>query len=519
VHWCRTGDGNDYREGLILHFDANADDLLVGVVGGGAMGQGIVQVALQGGMRVVLFDSKEGVATQAKEAIFSRLDRAVDRGRFESKAVELMKTKIVLADDIEKFSECKVVIEAVFEDLDIKLNVYSELEKHISPSCIIASNTSSLPISSLGRYCANQSRFAGLHFFNPVPVMHLVEVIKGPSTDGWVIEGLRKLGERMGRTPVIVRDAPGFLVNTGGRAFTTEALHILHEGVAVQAQVDAVMRDCAHFRMGPFELMDLTGVDINYPASLIMHEQNSYDPRIRTVPFHKSLFDAGRFGRKTGYGNYRYDKDGKMVDPPSPDYVPKRKKAEKVVIAESEEIFSDIFAGAHITEIDDGMSPIVTSLLGEDCSTYASRTGVDYTRLIAIDPTGDLSSRVTAMTPPGCNLEKLDEVAALVISNGRAVTAIKDSPGFISQRIRAMIGNLGCEMANIKLATPSDIDLAMRLGLNYPMGSLEIIKDFGVKTAYKIMLTMQDITGDDRYRPSPWLRRRALLDLDVYAPS
>ena len=175
---------------MILHFDASADDLLVGVVGAGAMGQGIVQVALQGGMHVVLFDSNKDVATQAKETIFGRLDRAADRGRIETTAVALMKTNIVVADDFKKFSDCKVVIEAVFEDLEVKLNVYKELEKHVSPSCIIASNTSSLPISSLGRYCANQNRFAGLHFFNPVPLMHLVEVIKGPSTDSWVIEGV-----------------------------------------------------------------------------------------------------------------------------------------------------------------------------------------------------------------------------------------------------------------------------------------------------------------------------------------
>ncbi len=142
-----------------------------------------------------------------------------------------------MADSIAEFKSCNVVVEAVFEDLKVKHAVYEELEQHVSSECIIASNTSSLPISSLGRSCERQERFAGLHFFNPVPLMRLVEVIRGPSTDDWVIDGLVKLGERMGRTPVVVRDAPGFLVNTGGRAFTTEALHILHEGVAKQSQV------------------------------------------------------------------------------------------------------------------------------------------------------------------------------------------------------------------------------------------------------------------------------------------
>jgi 3-hydroxybutyryl-CoA dehydrogenase len=358
-----------------------------------------------------------------------------------------------------------------------------------------------------------------LHFFNPVPLMRLVEVIKGPSTDDWVIDGLVKLGERMGRTPGVVRDAPGFLVNTGGRAFTTEALHILHEGVAIQSQVDAVMRDCAHFRMGPFELMDLTGVDVNYPASLIMHEQNSYDPRIRKVPFHKSLYDAGRFCRKTRHGNYKYDADGNMIDVPSPDYKTTSEKATKIIIPEDVEIFSDLFAGATMAVTDDGESPIVVALSGEDCSTFAHRTGLDYRRIVAIDTTGDLSKRVTLMTAPGATRIMVDSVAALINENGRAVTVIKDSPGFISQRIRAMIGNLGCEMAQIELATPEDIDLAMKLGLNYPMGPLEIIDDFGTNSAHTIMSIMQEITGDDRYRPSPWLRRRALLGLGAHIPS
>ena len=250
-----------------MSFDANADNFIIGVIGAGAMGQGIVQVSLQGGMQVLLFDANREGASVGKDLVCQRLDRSVERGRLDLDAVKQMKSNLTLVDSLSAFSKCKVVVEAVFEDLDIKHGVYKELEQYVSSDCIIASNTSSLPISSLGRPCEKQERFAGLHFFNPVPLMRLVEVIRGPSTDDWVIDGLVKLGERMGRTPVVVRDAPGFLVNTGGRAFTTEALHILHEGVAIQSQVDAVMRDCAHFRMGPFELMDLTGVDVNYPAS------------------------------------------------------------------------------------------------------------------------------------------------------------------------------------------------------------------------------------------------------------
>jgi 3-hydroxybutyryl-CoA dehydrogenase len=208
-----------------------------------------------------------------------------------------------------------------------------------------------------------------------------------------------------------------------------------------------------------------------------------------------------------------------MINPPSPDYLTTSEKATKVVISNESEIFSDILAGAGMSVTDDGQSPILAALFGEDCSTFAKRTGLDYRRIVAIDTTGDLSKRVTLMTPPGVTRGPIDSIAALINANGRAVTAIKDSPGFISQRIRAMIGNLGCEMAQIELATPEDIDLAMKLGLNYPMGPLEIIDDFGVVLAHRIMSIMQEVTGDDRYRPSPWLRRRAQLGLGAHVPS
>ena len=155
--------------------------------------------------------------------------------------------------------------------------------------------------------------------------------------------------------------------------------------------------------MGPFELMDLTGVDINYPAYLIMHEQNSYDPRIRTVSFHKILHDSGRFGRKTGHSNYRYDTDGKMIETPNPDYNTDARPTERLYVAAGADIFSDLLAGAAFGDADDSESPIVAALYGEDCSTFAVRNGIDYMRLVGIDPTGDLSKRVTVMTPPGAN--------------------------------------------------------------------------------------------------------------------
>ncbi|MDJ0951802.1 MAG: 3-hydroxyacyl-CoA dehydrogenase [Alphaproteobacteria bacterium] len=496
----------------------DSPDFRVGVVGAGAMGQGIAQVSLTGGMPVVLFDAQEGGAAAGAEKVFGRLDRMVEKGRLAEADVGPTKARLAVAESLEAFADCDVVIEAVFEDLEVKRSLFQQLEAIVRPDCLIATNTSSLPIASIARVCERRDRIAGMHFFNPVPVMKLVEIISGPETNAEAAAILSALGKRMGRVPVEVKDSPGFLVNLGGRAFTTEGLRIQQEGVAAPAQIDAVCRDCGHFRMGPFELMDLTGIDVNYPVSQIVCAEFQHDPRLRTTPHHKLLYEAGRFGRKTAAGHYRYDGSGNMVDPPSPDHEPDAAPAAQMVVAEVNEALVALLseAGVSILAADDGTAPIVAAPLGEDSTTFAARTDADHRRLVCIDTTADTSKRITVMTAPGADPASRDAVAAALVGTGRKVTAIQDSPGFIAQRIRAMIANLGCEIAQMGLAAPKDIDLALQLGLNYPLGPLEIAEDLGVKETLSIMQHLQAITGDDRYRPSLWLRRRALLGLPIH---
>ena len=499
--------------------DMNRADFTIGVIGAGAMGQGIVQVSLQGGMNVVLFDIKDGSAAAGRDHVVRRLERLAEKGTLTADAVAAMADTVSVAKSLADFADCQTVVEAVYENLEAKQQIFCELENHVSDDCLLTSNTSSLPIGSIARVCNRPERVAGFHFFNPVPLMRLVEVVRGPLTAEWVMDCLCTLGERMGRIPVKVKDAPGFLVNFGGRAFTTEGLAVVHEGVASPAQVDAVMRDCGHFRMGPFQLMDLTGIDVNYPVSLIVHQQYGYDPRLRTAPLHKALYDSGRFGRKTGIGHFRYDEKGEAVDAPSPDHETTAIPAAQVYcVAEAPEL-DDLLAGVTLNVTDDGSSPIIAALFGEDCSTFASRMGIDHKRLVAIDVTGDISKRVTIMSAPGAAADALNAVSAGLQQNGRKVTVISDSAGFIGQRIRGMVGNLGCEMAQIQIADPDSIDLAMKLGLNYPLGPLEIIADLGVERAFAIMAAMHAVSGDDRYRPSVWLRRRAQLGLDIKTPN
>jgi len=497
----------------------------IGIVGAGVMGQGIAQLAASHGVRVVLYDAGPGVAEQAVKGVEGRLSRLVEKGRMSASEAGAAVTRIAVAPDFSHFRDCGMAIEAVIEDIDVKRAVFRDLEQHVAAQALLASNTSSLPIASIARDLAGPERFAGMHFFNPVPLMRLVEVIAGPATGTATLERLAALAERLGRTPVRVRDSPGFLVNLGGRAYNTEALALLSESVAEPAAIDAVMREAWGFRMGPFELMDLTGIDVNYPVTEIIHRGFDYDPRLRTRPQHALLLEAGRLGRKTGIGFYRYGDDGRLLPDAGGEPVAQGAPPASVFIAGDPAGDGELpaalcrEAGVRVLSEDDGESPILAAPVGSDCATHAVERSLAHTRLVAVDCLGDTSRRVTLMQAPGGSPAVAASVAGLCAAAGRAPTLIGDSPGFIGQRIAAMVVNLGCEMAQLGLATPEDIDTAMCLGLNYPSGPLALGDTVGAPTVHSILTRLQAITGDDRYRPSLWLRRRAQLGLSLLDPA
>jgi len=242
----------------------------IGIVGAGAMGRGIAQVTVTGGMTALIYDAAEGAAAKAQEFVGGMIDRLVEKNRLEADAATEAKSGLQIVDSLEGLADCDLVIEAIVENIEIKQQVFKSLEAVLSDDAIIASNTSSIRIASIASACEKRDRIAGMHFFNPVPLMRLVEIIRAPETSDATAETLSDIGKRMGRTPVAAQDGPGFLVNLGGRAYTTEGLRIATECVASPAQIDAVMRDCCGFRMGPFELMDLTGIDVNFPVSKIV---------------------------------------------------------------------------------------------------------------------------------------------------------------------------------------------------------------------------------------------------------
>ncbi|MEM7059888.1 MAG: 3-hydroxyacyl-CoA dehydrogenase [Pseudomonadota bacterium] len=541
--------------------DPDSQDYLVGIVGCGAMGQGIAQVSVQGGLRAKLFDARDGGAAAAKDAIAARINRLVEKGRLSEDGAKAAIDLLVPVDRLDGLSDADAVVEAVFEDLDVKHALFKDLEAVIRPDCILASNTSSIPISSIARVCEHRDRVAGLHFFNPVPLMKLVEVIRAAQTSDDTVQALMALGKRMTRVPVEVKDSPGFLVNMGGRAYSTEALRIVHEGIATPAQVDAIMRDCWGFRMGPFELMDLTGIDVNYPVSQIIYDGYNQDPRLKTSANHKAMFDAGLFGRKTGQGWYRYE-DGKIIDPPDPNFTSSVDPVTEVAIVPNsaaielmESSFDDEDQDLSFLDPDDdidlddlkaqierleaicaeldlqivpdnGNCPILAAPIGIEASTISADSqmmtmikAVDPKRLVCVDLSGNISKRLTLMTAPGADPKHCASVAAAISKKGRNATVIADSAGFVGQRMIAMVSNLGCYMAEIGLASPEDIDTAMQLGLNYPQGSIALAESVGPKDILGVLLGLQESTCDDRYRPTQWLRRRAQLGLSLYTPN
>ncbi|HJQ58789.1 MAG TPA: 3-hydroxyacyl-CoA dehydrogenase NAD-binding domain-containing protein, partial [Vineibacter sp.] len=297
-----------------MTLDVSRPDLVVGVVGTGAMGRGIAQVSAQGGMRTIMYDAAPDGAASAKNAIVATLQGLVAKNRLTAEASAAAERNLVPAQSLKALADCHVVVEAVFENLEVKQKLFGELEGVVGEGTVLASNTSSIRIASIARSLKRRDRVCGMHYFNPVPLMKLVEVIRAADTAPWVIDAMVALGKRQTRVPVVVGDTPGFLVNLGGTAIGTEGLRIYTEGRATPSQIDAVMRDAGGFRMGPFELMDLTGIDVNFPARRIIYEGFFHDRRLTPSPYHESLFHAGKLGRKSGGGWYGYDSQGGKQD-------------------------------------------------------------------------------------------------------------------------------------------------------------------------------------------------------------
>lgn len=487
---------------------------MIGIVGSGAMGAGIAQIGLSTGLNVLMYDVNAAALSKAKVDIFDRLARLVEKGQLPPDFLANAEPRLALASSLTDFASAEVVIEAIVERLEPKQALFRDLERVVSPDTVLATNTSSLSVAAIASVCVHPERVCGLHFFNPVPLMKLVEMITAPATSPEAADRAHAVILALGKTPVRVKDGPGFLVNLGGRAYTTEALHIVQEAVADFATVDRIMRDAVGFRMGPFELMDLTGIDVNFPATSFIYQGYQHDPRLKTTSLHELMFNAGRFGRKSGLGFYRYGADaGRPVEPQKIE--PHARASFRAALPGASPALEAFGRERGLVVAHDADISLIAPL-GEDAATVAARLEIDPSRVVAIDLSAIDRKFVTLMAPLGNTGASLGQVATWLRGCGLRAETIKDSPGFIVQRILAMIANLGCDMAQIGIGTPEDIDIAMKLGLNYPRGSFEFAESLGLKNVHAILTGLQKVTGSDRYRPSLWLRRRALLDRSVY---
>lgn len=384
---------------------AGGDSLpVIGVIGAGAMGSGIAQVALRRGHRVLLSDALIPAVRKAGESIAAGLQRDVDKGRLsaEAKGAAVERLRLVEPEHgVGPFRDCDLVIEAIVERLEVKQATFQALEQVVSPNAALATNTSSLSIAAIAAACERPERVLGVHFFNPATVLPLVEIVSGIRTDAAVADRVHAMVHGWGKVPVRAADTPGFIVNRVARPYYGEALRMVEEGVADMATIDWAMTTIGGFRMGPFELMDFIGHDVNYVVTESVWTAMYYDPRYRPSLTQKRLVEAGLLGRKSGRGFYDYS-DGATRP-----------------------------------------APVEDATLG----------------------------------------------------------------GIIVRRIVAMLVNEAADALYLRIASAADLELAMTKGVNYPKGLLSWGNEIGLGKVLEHLEALQAETGEDRYRPSPLLRR------------
>ncbi|OFZ84394.1 MAG: 3-hydroxyacyl-CoA dehydrogenase [Betaproteobacteria bacterium RBG_16_66_20] len=495
--------------------DIQRPDLVAGVAGSGTMGRGIVQVLAQCGVRALVFDAKPGAAQAAQDAIGKSLAGLVQKGRVSQADADKTLARIEIVDSLAAFKPCHVVIEAIVELLAPKQELFKALEAVVSDSCILASNTSSLSVTAMAAACSRPGRVAGYHFFNPVPVMKIVEVVEGELTEPWVGDALSALARRYGHKPVRCKDTPGFIINHAGRGYVPESLRVLQEGVADFATIDRILVDAAGFRLGPFGLLDLVGLDVAHGVMKSMHAQYFQEPKYQPSYLSDPRVAAGLLGRKTGRGWYRYGKDGVAEKIPE-QKTPSGSSGLVWCVPELKDLLTRL--GAKIEPKPTPDCICFVAPLGQDATGTALQLALDPSRTVAIDPLFGFGKRRTLMTTPVTRPEVRDAAHALLACDGVPVSVIRDSAGFVAQRVVGHIVNVGCDIVQQRIATPEDLDSAVVLGLNYPRGPLAMGDAVGAPKILAVLEAMHAFYQEPRYRPSPWLKRRAKLGISLLTP-
>ncbi len=491
---------------------------LVAVIGAGAMGAGIAQVAAQAGHPVMLYDNCDGAAAHAIEAMGLRMNTRVARGKLSARQRTLVLSRITPIDRIDDLADAKLVVEAIVENLDVKRNVLTSLEALCSDDCILASNTSSLSITSLTANAKVPGRVVGMHFFNPAPVMTLVEVVSGLATDPDVARTVYDTALNWGKKPVHTRSTPGFIVNRVARPFYAESLRLLQEQAADCATLDALMRDAGGFRMGAFELTDLIGHDVNYAVTCSVFDAYYGDGRFQPSLIQKELVDAGRLGRKSGHGFYDYREGAK---PPSPAQWNSQSLLKQCRIVGSDGPLMPLqerltangvtVATPHAMNARDmtlhTADATVALTDGRMACQRAVEDGID--NLVLIDLALDYSkaSRLAISWAHTTSDAAVQQVVDLLAAADIVATPLADIPGMAVMRTVAMLANEGADAVLHNVGDVAGVDLAMCAGVNYPRGPLAWADQVGVSRIETVLDHLQANYGEDRYRPSLLLRR------------
>jgi len=505
---------------------ALAQNATVAVIGAGTMGAGIAQIAALHGHRVQLHDSRFGAADAAKAGIAAALGKVVGKGKLAAADADAALNRIATVVTLPDACVVALVVEAIVEDLAAKRDLYARLESFVAPECILASNTSSLSITALGTGLKHPGRVVGMHFFNPVPLMPLVEVVSGLATDPEVAAGIFATAAAWGKTPVHAASTPGFIVNRCARPFYGEALRLVAERAAEPATIDAIMREAGGFRMGPFELMDLIGHDVNYAVTQSVWEAFFHDPRYTPSARQRELVAAGFLGRKSGRGFYGY---GPGAAVPAPQTEARGPRPARVVVHGDFGIAAPLVArlaaagvavdrdaadgrfGACALRVQgtagdawlvpsDGRTAIARAALGGVRDLVVFDLALDYAK----------ATRLAVACADGCSEAAAGAAAGALQAAGLAVSRIDDCPGLVVLRTVAMLANEAADALVQGVAEAGAVDLAMEKGVNYPRGPIAWADAIGVATVRDVLTHLGAHYGDGRYRVSPLLARRAL---------
>jgi 3-hydroxybutyryl-CoA dehydrogenase len=496
----------------------------VAVIGAGAMGAGIAQVAAQAGHPVWLLDNRPGAAAQAIAGIDRQLAKRVANGKLDPQAHSATMARLQAAESIEQLADSELIIEAIAESLEAKRELFRQLESLCRDSCILASNTSSLSITRIAAGLKRPERLLGLHFFNPAPVMPLVEVVSGLASDRQLAQCLYDTATNWNKKPVHARSTPGFIVNRVARPFYAESLRLLQEGAGDCATLDALLREAGGFAMGAFELTDLIGHDVNYAVTRSVFEAYYGDMRFQPSLIQQELVDAGHFGRKTGQGFYSY---AEGAERPTPVELHSDQPIEHCVVEGDLGAAQGLLqrlreSGLRLIERDGpGLLRIGDAVLAVSDGRLASQRARDQglSNLILLDLAHDYASagRLAISCCAGTSPLARDQAVALLQRAGFKVSQLNDSPGLLVLRTVAMLANEAADALLQGVASAADIDLAMHAGVNYPEGPLAWADRLGLPWMLEVLQNLQAAYGEERYRPSLLLRRRVAEGRTLHA--